>query len=291
MSIRLIVDSCCDLTRAYYEANSDILCLATMPVEIDGIDFYDDFGKSVEPKVFYDKLRARILPNTAQINQFRLNEIFETELNKGNEVIYLAFTSGMSGTYTNAVMAATQLKEKYPDASLHIIDTLAASVGEGVLAVHSVELVRQGKTFDEVINWVEENKLKSQHWFAVDDLNYLKHGGRVSATTAAVGTMLNIKPILTLNRSGQIENYTNVRGRKKSINLLLEKLEEHMINEKETICMIGHGDCEEEAIKLKETIENKYGVKALMVNPLSATIGSHVGPNMISLAFIGNVRD
>lgn len=291
MSIRIVIDSCCDLTQSYYEDNTDVFRLVTMPVEIDGIDFFDDFGKSMAPSDFYGRLREHIMPNTAQINQFRLKEIFEEEIKAGNEVIYLAFTSGMSGTYNNALMARAEVLENYPEAIIGVVDTLAASVGEGVLAIHVLELVRKGMNFESIMQWVEENKIRSQHWFAVDDLVYLKHGGRVSAATATVGTVLNIKPILTLDGLGKIKNYTNVRGRKKSIHFLVEKLEANIVEPKETILVIGHGDCEAEAQKLKETIESKYTLKAIHINPLSATIGSHVGPNMISLAFLGNKRE
>ncbi|WP_139904990.1 DegV family protein [Clostridium thermarum] len=291
MNTIIITDSTCDLTLEYVQENADMLDIIGMPVNIEGYEYFDDFGKTLSHDEFYSKLRLGIMPSTAQINTFRFSEIFKKHYQKGKSIIYIGFTSGMSGTFNNAVMAAEELIKEHPDADITVIDTLSASIGQGVLVVEAVDMLRNGKSKEEIVRWVEDNKLKSNHWFAVDDLNFLKKGGRISAATAVVGTALNIKPILTVDNSGKLVSYTNVRGRKKSIRFLAEKFHEHIRNCSVTTVIIGHGDCLEDAYMLKEYILEECMPKKLIVSQLSATIASHVGPNMIAVAFVGDDRE
>ena len=291
MNTIILTDSTCDLTLEYVEQNSDILDVLGMPVNIDGHEYFDDFGKTLSHDEFYSKLRLGIMPSTAQINMFRFSTMFKKHYVEGKSVIYIGFSSNMSGTFNNAVLARQEFLEIYPDADITIIDSLAASIGQGVLIVGAIDMLREGKSKDEIVNWVEANKLKANHWFAVDDLNYLKKGGRISAATAVVGSALNIKPILTLDNSGKLGSYTNVRGRKKSIKFISEKFQEHVINCSEATVIIGHGNCLEDAEILKEYVLSIGKPKNIIISELSATIASHVGPNMIACAFIGDGRE
>jgi DegV family protein with EDD domain len=262
-----------------------------MPVNIEGHEYFDDFGKTLSHYEFYSKLRLGIMPSTSQINMFRFSEMFKKHYNEGKSIVYIGFTSGMSGTFNNAVLAAEELLEQHPDADITVIDTISASIGLGILVVEAVDMLRQGKSKDEIVTWVEDNKLKTNHWFAVDDLNFLKKGGRISAATAVVGTALNIKPILTVDNGGKLGSYTNVRGRKKSIKFLAEKFQEHIVNCSEASVIIGHGNCLEDADMLRGYILEGCMPKRLIVSELSATIASHVGPNMIAVAFVGDRRE
>ncbi|MDP4090242.1 MAG: DegV family protein [Bacillota bacterium] len=291
MSTIILTDSGCDLTLEYVEENADILDVLGMPVNIDGYEYMDDFGKTLSHEEFYDKLRAGIMPSTAQINSFRFYEKFKKHYNDGNSVLYLGFTSNMSGTFYNAVMARNEFMEKHPDADITVIDTISASIGQGVLVFNAVSQLRMGKSKEFIANWVEENKMKANHWFAVDDLIYLRKGGRVSTATAVVGSALNIKPILTVNREGKLGSYTNMRGRKKSIRFLADKVRENAGKIEDTTIIIGHGGCPEDA-KLLESYILEIGIpQNIVISELSATIASHVGPNMIAAAFVGAERE
>lgn len=291
MNSILIVDTCSDLPLEFVEKNSDIIDIIGMPCNIKGQEYIDDFGKTLSHKDFYNYLREGIMPSTSQINSYRFFEIFKKHYNEGKAIIYIGFTSGMSGTINNAFMAKNMLLEEYPDADITVIDTLSASIGEGALVYHAVEMLRNGISNGEIVNWIEDHKLNTNHWFAVNDLNHLKNGGRISAATAAVGTLLNIKPILTVNNKGKLVSYSNIRGRKKSLKFLVDKLKEHVINPEETIALIGHGDCIDDAEKLKEMVQTEFNLKKIVISELSLTIATHVGPGMISLAFVGNPRE
>lgn len=291
MGIMLLVDSCSDLPLEYIEENRDVIDTIGMPINIEGIDCYDDFGKTMSHEEFYGYLRKEIMPTTSQINSHRFMEKFRENYEKKNTLIYLGFSSGLSGTFNSAVVAWNMFMEEHPDADITIIDTVSASVGEGLLVVHVVEMLRKGCSRDEIIKWVEDNKLNSNHWFAVDTLTFLKKGGRISAATAAFGTLLNVKPIITLDDEGKLKPYANVRGRKKSLSFLLDKAKEHIVNEEETIIIIGHGDCLNDAEELKSMVMSHFNVKKIIITQLGATIASHVGPGMISLAFMGERRE
>ncbi|GAB6087543.1 DegV family protein [Alkaliphilus crotonatoxidans] len=290
MNTIILTDSCCDLTPDFVEANVDYIDIIGMPVEIDGFQYFDDFGKTLSHNDFYRTLRNGVIPSTSQINVFRFVEKFKSLYNEGKAILYLGFTSGMSGTFNNAVLAKDQFLEDCPGGEITIVDTASASIGQGVLIVKAVEMLREGKTAQEIAAWVESNKMNTNHWFAVDDLHYLKKGGRISAVTATLGTALNVKPILTVDTEGKLKTYTNVRGRKKSIKFLFERFLEHMKEETDTI-IIGHGNAPEEAETLRSYVLQECKPRQLIVSELSATIASHVGPNMLAIAFLGAGRE
>lgn len=291
MGTIILTDSCCDLTLEYIEQNSDVLDFLGMPVNIDGYEYLDDFGKTLPHSEFYSKLKSGIMPSTAQINSYRFYEKYKKHCGNGDSVLYLGFSSNMSGTYYNALTARNEFIEHNPGADITVIDTLSASIGLGILVVNAVSMLRQGRSKEFIADWLEKNKMNTNHWFAVDDLIYLRKGGRVSTTTALVGSALNIKPILTVDRDGKLGNYTNLRGRKKSIRFLADKVKQHILNMEDTTIIIGHGDCLDDARLLEGYILEQVSPKQIILSELSATIASHVGPNMIAAAFIGDIRE
>ncbi len=291
MKTIILTDSSCDLPLAFVEKNATSLDFIGIPFNLDGIEYFDDFGKTLSHDKFYEKLRDGIIPSTAQINFYTFTQIFKQHYDIGNSVIYLGLSSGLSGTYNNSIMAREEFIEEHPDAKITIIDACAGSIGLGVLVAHAVEMVKNNSSYEEIVSWLENNKMNCNHWFAVDDLQYLKKGGRISATTAAVGTALSVKPILSVDTYGKLISYTNVRGRKKSIKYLFKKFKENNINEEDKIVIIGHGNCPDDAYALRELILKDYTPKNIIVSELSATIASHVGPNMLALAFIGKSRE
>ncbi len=291
MNTIILTDSCCDLTSEYVEENSEFIDIIGMPVEIDGLAYFDDFGKTLSHKEFYRSLRNGVIPSTSQINVYRFTEKFKTLHQAGKAILYLGFTSGMSGTYQNALLAKELFLEEYPDGQINIVDTVSASIGQGVLVVKAVEMLKDGSSVQEIAAWVEANKMCANHWFAVDDLHYLKKGGRISAVTATLGTALNVKPILSVDQEGKLKTYTNVRGRKKSIKFLFQKFQEHRnVLEVDTV-LIGHGNALREAELLQSYVMEACTPKKIIICELSATIASHVGPNMLAIAFIGATRE
>lgn len=285
MGIILLIDSGCDLPLEWIEDNKSYLEVIGMPISIENEGYIDDFGKNLSHNFLYSKLRQGIMPRTSQITAYRFLESFEKHYALGNSILYIGFTSHMSGTFNNAVLAKNTFLAEHPDADIVLVDTSSASIGQGLLIVYALEMLKNGKSKEAIVKWLEENKLSTNHWFAVDDLYYLKNGGRISSTTAVVGSMLNVKPIVIVNQNGELKSYTNIRGRKKSLRYLYNKVKEHIRDDSKII--IGHGNCLEDALKLKDMVLEEITVKEITISELSATIASHVGPNMIAITFMG----
>ena len=239
---------------------------------------------------FYERVKAGERSTTALINSKTFEEYFEPILKSGDDILYIGFSSGLSGTYNSSLIAAEELKQKYPDSKIVCIDTLAASMGEGLLVYHAVKLKQQGKDIEQVSQWLMDNRLKLNHWFTVDDLNHLRRGGRISAMTATIGSALNVKPILHVDNEGHLIPVHNVRGRKKSINALLEHMEELSINPQEQTIFISHANCLEDAENLANLIRKKLKIKEIILNFIGPVIGSHTGQGAIALFFIGKER-
>ena len=202
----------------------------------------------------------------------------------------MAFSSGLSATYQSAVIAAEELREEFPHRKLIVIDTLCAAMGQGLLVYTAARLRAEGKSIDEVAAWVEENKLKLCHWVTVEDLMHLKRGGRVSAATAVVGTMLNIKPIIRVDETGKLENLAKTRGRKAALKYLLDRMEETFDPELSDTVFIGHGDCPEDAEFLASAIRERLGVKNVTDNYIGAVIDAHTGPGVAAVFYYGKHR-
>lgn len=288
MKTVILTDSCCDLPISYVKEN-DVKVLP-IRVSIDKEEFHDDLGQSLGYHEFYEKIRSGKMPTTSQVTSYNFEEAFRSEVEQGNNVLYIGFSSALSGCVNSARVAKKTIEEEFREADITVIDSLCASLGLGLLVYYAIEMRNNNKSKDEIVSWIEENKLKLNHWFTVDDLNHLQRGGRVSKAAAAFGTILSIKPIMHVDNEGRLIPLTKVKGRKKSIRILMEHMKEKVVNPQDQVVFISHGDCEEEAIWLKRLIIEELKVKDVLINPIGAAVGSHSGPGTMALFFMGNNR-
>lgn len=286
MSYQIITDSCCDFTKEMYEK----LGLAVVPLMVNfrGQTFPDRNDESL--KDMYAGLRAGEVATTSAANPGQWQELMEPYLQKGEDLLVLAFSSGLSTTYQSASMAADELRTMYPDRTISVVDSLCASLGEGLLAYYACKKRDEGMPLRELTQWLLDNRLHLCHWFTVDDLMYLKRGGRVSAATAIVGTMLNIKPVLHVDNEGHLINVGKARGRKASIQAMAKKVAELGAGFDNATMFISHGDCPEDAEYLAGLLKEQYGAKEVYINYVGAVIGSHSGPGTLALFFMGEHR-
>ena len=238
----------------------------------------------------YDGLRSGQAAKTSAVNPSRWGEVIEPALSAGQDVLVLAFSSGLSTTYQSAVIAAEELGEKYPERTIRVVDTLCASMGQGLLVWYACKKRDEGLSLEELYSWVMENRLHLCHWFTVDDLMYLKRGGRISAATALVGTMLQIKPLLHVDDEGHLISMSKARGRKAAIDALVRKAQELGAGYDNSTMFISHGDCREDAAYLAQQLKEKCGVKDVIISYVGAVIGSHSGPGTLALFFLGSHR-
>lgn len=283
----LMVDSGSDLPIGFIQ-QPNVMGLA-LSCNIEEKTLEDYFGQTLDLKRFYDNMRKGEVYTTSQVNTYKFEEAFEKLILEGKSVIYLALSSGLSGTANNAVVAVNNLKEKYTDCDITVIDTLSASMGIGFIGIKVYEMMKADKSKDEIVNYIEGMKLKVNHYFTVDDLHHLKKGGRVSSTAATVGTLLDIKPILHVDNDGKLIPLYKARGRKKSIHELAKNFIEKSSDEMQLIT-ISHGDCYEEAKYLEELCRKKGNVKDCVINILGPTIGSHTGAGVLALFFESDKR-
>ena len=241
-------------------------------------------------KEFYERIQKGERSTTTLVNARTFEEYFEPVLQAGNDILYLGFSSNLSGTYGSSLLAREELLEKHPNSKIECIDTKAASLGEGMLVYYAAKMKQDGLSLDEVKQWVMDNELNICHWFTVDDLNHLKRGGRIGAMTATIGTALGVKPILRVDNEGHLVPDSNVRGRKKSIHALLEHMEETCISPEENSVFISHGDCLEDAEYLARLVKEKLNVKEVIINYVGPVIGSHTGQGVLALFFFGKER-
>ena len=286
MSYQIITDTCCDFpAEMYKDLNLDVVRLSVLYKGVSYTEYSEPWLKS-----FFDGLRIGETATTSAVNPEGWTNALAPVLASGKDALILTFSSGLSATYQSAVIAAQELQEEYPDRKIRVVDTLCASLGQGLLVWYACKKRDEGLSLDELAAWCEENKLKLCHWFTVDDLMYLKRGGRVSAATALLGTMLQIKPVLHVDNDGHLINVAKARGRKASIQALAAKLGELGIpNANETV-FICHGDCHEDAQYLADHVKEKYGVKNVFTYYVGAVIGSHSGPGTLALFFLGEHR-
>ncbi len=286
MSYQIITDSGCDLSLEMYEKLG--VAVAPLCLNFRGNDCRDLSEGFI--KQLYQAMRDGETASTAAINPSEWASVIEPVLAQGKDVLVLAFSSGLSTTYQSAVIAAHELTEKYPARTIKVVDTLCASRGQGMLVWHACKKQQEGMSLEEVYQWCESHKLNLCHWFTVDDLVYLKRGGRVSAATALLGSMLQIKPVLHVDNEGHLISVSKVRGRKASIEALAKKLgETGLPGENETV-FICHGDCMEDAKMLEKLVKEKYGVKEVFTYYTGAVIGAHSGPGTMALFFIAKQR-
>lgn len=281
----IMTDSTIDLNADLAESLG--LDVIRMMVCIDDKTFSDN---ELTSKEFYNKLRNKSVSSTSQINPSTFAEYFTHIVKTGNDILYICFSSGLSGMYNSALLAAEQVQKNYPERKILVIDSLSASIGEGLLVYHAAMKKRAGLSMEEVAKWVEENKLKVCHWFMVDDLNHLCRGGRLSQSAAFFGRMMNIKPILSVDNEGKLKVTAKVRGKSKAMDYILGQIENYAQDVKDQTILVGHADCEENAKILASMILDKFNPKEIIISNLGAVIGSHVGPGMFAATFLGNNR-
>ena len=247
-------------------------------------------GREMAPGAFYQLLRSGGMATTSAVNVADYTAALEPLLQEGKDVLLLVFSSGLSATYQSSVIAVEELREKYPDRKLFTVDTLCASLGQGLLVWHAVEQKRKGASIEAVRDWVEENKLHLCHWSTVDDLHFRKGGGRISAATAVVGSMLSIKPVLHVDDEGHLINVAKARGRNASLTALVDHMEQTAIDPAGQTIFISHGDCLADAQKVADEVRRRMGVKDIVINHVGPVIGAHSGPGTVALFFLGTKR-
>lgn len=284
----ICTDNTTDLPYSYYKEHGIEYMYLTY--HVDGVDYGKE--NELDVKEFYKKMRDGIMPVTSQVNAEEAKKVFRPVLEQGKDILHIAFSSGLSGSYNSVCLAVEDLKEEFPERKIVVVDSLCASLGEGLLVDWAVKLKEEGKSLEENAQWLEEHKENVCHVFTVDDLFHLHRGGRVSKAAAVVGTMIQLKPLLHVDEEGHLIPLTKVRGRKKSLSGLVSMMEERMGNwkEKEGTIFISHGDCMEDAQYVARLVEEKTGCKVSLINTIGATIGTHSGPGTVALFFMGDHR-
>lgn len=289
MSYELITDSCANLTEEQIEQLD--LHIVSMLFNIGGEECVSYVkGEHTDLKQFYDRMRQKEKVTTSQINGETFTKVMEPILEQGKDVLYIAFSSALSGTCQAANIAADMLREKYPERKILVVDSLAASMGEGLIVYYAAKMRQEGKTIDEVYQWVLDNRLRLCHWFTVDDLFFLHRGGRVSSASAVLGTMLGVKPVLHVDDEGRLILVGKTRGRRKSLDQLVEHMAETVERPEEQIIFISHGDAPEDAAYVEQLVRDKFKVKDIVVNYIDPVIGGHSGPGTVALFFLGSKR-
>jgi len=283
---QIITDSGCDLTAGMLQTLD--VKMVPLSVLFRGETRPDSVDEGI--KEFYDGLRAGDVATTSAVNPEGWKDVIGSAFRSGRDVLVLAFSSGLSTTYQSAVIAANELMEQYPGRKAYVVDTLCASLGQGLLVYYACHKRDEGMDLESLRDWLEENKLHLCHWFTVDDLMFLKRGGRISATTALVGTMLQIKPVLHVDDEGHLINVSKARGRRAAIDALAKKAAELGSGWENETMFISHGDCLEDAQYLARVLKENLGIRHVHINHVGAVIGSHAGPGVLALFFLGNHR-
>ena len=281
MQFTIVTDSACNLPDELIEKyNLEILSLS---YNLDGKEYLSYVpGQPTDLKTFYALLRNKATVTTSLISPERALEQFTKVLEKGQDLLYIGFSSGLSGSFNVCRNVIEDLKEQYPDRKIYAVDTLAASLGQGLLVHYAVQLRDLGKSIEEVRDWLLENRLHLAHWFTVDDLFFLKRGGRISAATALVGSLIGIKPVMHVDDEGHLIAVAKARGRKASIEALCAHMEKTAINPAEQTIFISHGDCVEDAEHLASLVRERM---------VDSVIGAHSGPGTLALFFMATTRD
>lgn len=279
----LITDSASDLPSEIAESlEVEILPMKYMVNDTPCID------KDFDMENFYNLLRGKALSLTSQTNVEEFSSYFSGYLENGKDILYVGFPLSLSGMNNSARIAARELSEKYPERKIIVIDSVSASIGQGLLVYYAALKKKSGATIDEVADFVNENKLKFCHWFTVDDLYFLKRGGRISQATAVVGSILNVKPLLSMNDEGKLYVFDKIRGKKKVLDLMSSKIENLNSNYKKVF--VGHADCLDDAKYVAEKISAENPSLDVTITHLGPIIGTHTGPGTVALAFAGNSR-
>lgn len=285
----LLTDSSADLTAELVaELGVEVLPLSFHMGDKTYRNWPDN--REIDPKDFYRRLRAGETATTSAVNVSDYTEAVEPLVQAGRDVLIIAFSSGLSATCHSAQIAAQELSERYPDRKIWVVDSLCASLGQGLLVWYAARMKAQGKSMEEVRDWLEDNKLHLCHWFTVDDLHFLKRGGRISPATAVVGTMLSIKPVMHVDNEGHLIKVGTARGRNASLKALVDHMEQTVLDLKGQSIFISHGDCLADAQKVADDIRARFGVEDIVINYVGPVIGAHSGPGTVALFFMGSER-
>lgn len=285
----IMTDSCCDMTAQMAEELG--LYVLPLSLNMEGQIYHNYLdGREIGFEDFYARLRAGALATTSAISVGAFEDAMGKVLDSGRDVLYLAFSSALSTTYQSAVIAAEDLRESHPDGKVLVVDSLCASLGQGLLVYLCAQEKQKGRSLQEVWAFAEATKGKVCHWFTVDDLNHLKRGGRISAATALVGTMLSIKPVLHVDDTGHLVSVGKARGRKASLVALVDHMEKTAENPAEQTIFISHGDCEADAQFVADEVRRRFGVRDIYINYVGPVIGNHSGPGTLALFFLGGPR-
>ena len=284
----IVTDTTADLPVEFMQEHN-VGCIALSYI-IDGIPYGQ--GNDLPAKQFFDMMRAGKMPTTSQVNPVEAYAYFKKLIAKEKEILVLPLSQGISGSYNSLRIAANDVMSDFPGCRIVVMDTLCASLGEGMLVYRAIELRDKGCSLDETLEWLEAHKLEIVHVFTVDDLFHLFRGGRVSRTAAVIGTLAGIKPMLHMDNEGHLINIDKVRGRKKSLQAMVDYMELKRKNYKEfdDIFMISHGDCPEDAEYVANLVKERFGIQNCIINSLGPVIGTHTGPGLVALFFMGESR-
>ncbi|MDX9871641.1 MAG: DegV family protein [Clostridia bacterium] len=284
----IITDSSSDLPRNFIDNNN--IPFISLVCNFKGQEIKDDFGVTLSYKEFYDAVREKEMPSTSQVNVQTYLDSFRTYIDQGIPIIYIGFSSGLSGSLQSALLAQKIILEENKNADLTVIDSKCASLGQGLLVYYAYDLLNRNKSKEEIVSWLEENKLKMNHWFTVDSLDHLKRGGRISGPAAAVGSILNIKPVLNVDDEGKLAPVSKVQGRKKSLRMLADMLKEKMAPPEDQVIAISHSDSIKDVNYLIGLLKENYRFKDIIVNMIGPVIGAHTGAGTVALFFMGKGR-
>ena len=284
----IVTDSSCDLPAPLLEKMG--IRVVPLAVNLHGKTYFNyPDGRAIGFEEYYAQLRSGKQATTSAVNMSMFRTVMEAELIAGHDVLYLGFSSGLSGTFNAGAMAARELQEEYPEFELIAVDTLCACMGQGLLVYLAALEKAGGKSMHEVRDFVEAQKLHICHWYTVDDLQHLKRGGRIGGTTARLGTMLNIKPVMNMDNEGKLAAVSKARGRAAALRALVDKMGEQAIEPEKQTVFIAHADCYDDAHKVAEMIHERFGSKSL-INYIGPVIGAHAGPGTVALFFVGKER-
>lgn len=284
----IMTDSCCDLPRKYIDEKN--IPFAYLTCGFMGEEYIDDFGKSLTYDAFYGGMRKGEIPKTSQPSVDVFHKVFKNIVDEGKDVLYVCVSSGLSGTYNSANIAKNMILDEYSDARVEIVDILTASLGQGLMLINAVDMKAKGSSMDEIIAYLEGVRLGLNTYIIVDDLNHLKRGGRISTAAAFVGSILHIKPVLTINDEGKVIAIRKSKGRKNAINELARFVIDKIENPEEQVIAISHGDVKLDAEKLKEAILKEVKVKDVLINYIGPVVGTYGGPGALAVFFVGKHR-
>lgn len=289
MSFEIVTDSSANLPQALIEENGLHILSLSYFIEDEEFSSYVPGQENDDLSYLYEKMRSKANIRTSLVNVDGASKELKKIMKEGKDVLYIGFSSGLSGTFQAVSIAADSLKESGMNSSVYCLDSLCASMGQGLLVYYACKLRKEGKSMDETVQWLEDNKLKMCHWFTVDDLFHLKRGGRISAVAAVFGSALSIKPVMYVDNEGHLQVLDKARGRKKSLDELIKHFKDTVVNPQEQVFAITHADCYDDAMYLREKM-SELGPVDVIVQSMEPVIASHTGPGCIALFYLGDAR-